>query len=48
MPIIQMLAYKCVGLHCSVTVNSWHVHIVDEVDQPFVAYRGVASACSFL
>lgn len=48
MPIIQMLAYKCVRLHCAIIIHSWHVHVIYKVDQPSVTYRGVASACSFL
>lgn len=48
MSIVQMLAYKCVRLHCAVIVLSWHVHVIYKVDQPSVAYRGVASARSFL
>ncbi len=47
-PIIQMLAYKRVRLHCSITVNSWHVHIINKVDHPSAAYRGIAPACFFL
>lgn len=46
--VVQMLAYKCMRLHCSISINSWHVHVIYKVDQPSVAYRGVASAGSFL
>lgn len=46
--VVQMLAYQCMRLHCSISINSWHVHVVYKVDQLPVAYRGVAFAGSFL
>lgn len=38
-PIIQMLPYECVRLHCSIGVDSWQVHIINEVHQPSAACR---------
>lgn len=46
--VIQVLAYERVRPHRSVAVDSWHVHVVYEVDHPPVAHGGVVPASSFL
>lgn len=45
--MIQMLAYECMRLCCSVAVNSWYVQVINKVDEPLVASRWVASTGSF-
>lgn len=45
-PVIEMLPYERVRLHCAINVNGRHVHIVYKVDHSPVAYRGVAPASS--
>lgn len=42
--VVEMLSQECVRLHSSVGVHLGHVHVVDEVDETFGAWRAVVAA----